>query len=99
MKRATAVLLSLALASCATSSAYRAGEKAERQRDYDRAVREYAKAVQEDPDNDGYRQGLRRARLRASEAHGATGRRLAGRGLYKEALDELRLALDLNPGS
>lgn len=27
------------------------------------------------------------------------GRRLAARGLYKEALDEFRLALDLNPGS
>ena len=30
--------------------------------------------------------------------HANMARRLAGRGLYKEALDEYRLALDLNPG-
>ena len=54
-------------------------------------------AVQEHPDNLTYKRSLERARLRASEAHTNAGRRLAGRGLYKEALDEFRLALDLNP--
>jgi outer membrane lipoprotein-sorting protein len=38
-------LLLLALAGCATSGAFRAGESAERLQDYDRAVLEYQKAV------------------------------------------------------
>jgi general secretion pathway protein D len=98
VKRAAAVL-AVALAGCATSSAFRAGERAERRQDFDRAVLEYSKAVQEHPDNLDYRKGLQRARLRASEEHTVAGRRLANRGLYKEALDEFKLARDLNPTS
>ena len=100
MRRLGAVVgLGLALAGCATSAAFRNGERAERRHDFDRAVLEYSKAVQADPNNLDYRKGLQRARLRASEEHTAAGRRLLGRGLYKEALDELKLALDLNPTS
>jgi general secretion pathway protein D len=91
--------LALAVAGCATSSAFRAGERAERRQDFDRAVLEYSKAVQDHPNNLDYRKGLQRARLRASEEHTVAGRRLLNRGLYKEALDELKLALDLNPTS
>ena len=93
------VLLALGLTGCATSAAYRAGERAERRQDFDRAVLEYSKAVKEHPDNIGYRKGLETARLRASADHTLAGRRLLNRGLYKEALDELKLALDLNPTS
>ncbi len=89
----------LLAAACATSQAYRAGEKAERRQDYDRAVLEYSRALQLDPDNLSARRALERAKLRASSEHLKSGRRLSGRGLYKEALDELRLARDLNPGS
>ncbi len=93
------VLLAVVLAGCATSSAFRLGEKAERRRDYDQAVLEYSKAAKNDPDNPHYRKALERARLRASEEHARAGRRLLSRGLHKEALDEFRLALDLNPDS
>ena len=96
---AFAVLCALALAGCATAGAYRAGEKAERARDWDRAVLEYSKALNADPDNLTYQKALERARLRAAEAHAHSARVLAARGLYKEALDEFRLALDLAPGS
>jgi len=99
MRPAAAVLVLVGLAGCATSSAFRAGEKAEGRQDYDRAVLEYSKAVQQDPNNVHYRKGLERARLRAAEAHALSARRLASRGMYKEALDEYRLALDLNPSS
>ncbi len=91
--------LGLVASACATSQAYRAGEKAERRQDYDKAVLEYSRALQLDPDNLSARRALERAKLRASSEHQKSGRRLAGRGLYKEALDELRLAADLNPGS
>jgi general secretion pathway protein D len=88
-----------ALTACAASGAFRNGERAERRRDYDQAVVEYSKAVHEHPDKLHYKKSLERARLRASDVHADVGRRLAGRGLYKEALDEFRLALDLNPNS
>jgi general secretion pathway protein D len=84
---------------CATSSAFRAGEKAERVQDYDRAVMEYSRAVQKDPTNPQYVRAMGRARLRASTEHANMARRLANRGLYREALDEYRLALDLDPSS
>ncbi len=99
MSRAWAAALALALAGCASSSAFRAGQKAERREEFDRAVLEYAKAVQQSPDNLEYKRSLERARLRSSQEHAFAARRLASRALYKEALDELRLALDLNPGS
>ena len=99
MRRAAATLLALVLAGCASSSAFRAGERAERREEYDRAVLAYAKAVQSAPDNIHYKRSLERARLRAAQEHAFAARRLVGRGLYKEATDELRLALDLNPQS
>ncbi|HET7747081.1 MAG TPA: tetratricopeptide repeat protein [Vicinamibacteria bacterium] len=95
----TVVLAALALLSCAASQAFRRGEKAERAQDYDRAVLEYSRAVKENPTNPHYLRTLERARLRASEAHARMGRRHLARGQYKEALEEFKLALDLNPAS
>jgi tetratricopeptide (TPR) repeat protein len=97
MKRLALALLLLGAAGCATSGAFRAGESAERLQDYDRAVLEYQRAVKAAPDNVQYRRALERARLRASTDHTNMARRLAGRGLSSEALDEYRLALELNP--
>ena len=101
MKR---LLLPLALsvslaAGCATSSAFRSAENAERLQDYDRAVLEYQRAVSGDPDNVQYRRALERARMRAANDHTNRARRLAGRGSYDEALAEYRLALELYPGA
>src|SRR6185295_18867731 len=45
MKKALAALHLLGLAACATSAAFRAGERAERSEDYDRAVLQYSKAL------------------------------------------------------
>jgi general secretion pathway protein D len=88
-----------ALAGCATSSAFRAGEQAERRQDWDRAVLEYSRAVKSDKDGVQAQRGLSRARLRAAERHTNEGRRLAGRGLFKEALDALQLAMSLSPNA
>ena len=89
--------LVVAALGCATSAAFRDGAKAERLRDYDRAVIEYQRAVKLAPDNVDYRRALKRARLRAAIDHTNAARRLAGRGLYDEALAEYRLALEFNP--
>jgi general secretion pathway protein D len=99
MRPTAAVLSLLFLGGCASSGAFHAGEQAERRLEYDRAVLEYSRALKLDPDNVTYRKGLERAKQRASQEHANRARLLAGRGLYKEALDEYRLALDLKPDS
>jgi general secretion pathway protein D len=91
-------VITAALAGCATSSAFRAGVRAEERRDFDRAVLEYSRALQADPGNSEYRRRLEITRTRAATEHALSARRLQARGQLKEALDELRLAYDLNPG-
>ena len=93
------LLAAVALAGCATSAAFRAGEKAERLQDYDRAVLEYRRALAASPDDVQYRRALERARLRASTEHANAARRLSGRGQYAEALEEYRLAIELRPNT
>jgi general secretion pathway protein D len=95
--RAAAVLVTaLCLAGCA-ASAMRAGQRAERAQDYDRAVVEYTKAARERPNDANARAALERARLRAAQDHAARGRRLAALERYEEAVVELQLASELNP--
>jgi general secretion pathway protein D len=89
--------ITLVLGGCATSGALQRGLDAERQLDYDRAVNEYTQALRESPDNANARQGLERARMRASQDHFTKARRLAGLGKYEEALVEYGLAAELNP--
>jgi general secretion pathway protein D len=96
MRRA-ALLLALTMCACATSSAFRAGQRAESQQDWDRAVLEYSRALRKDPSNKSYRLSLDRARVRAADQHLISARRHVARGQYKEALEEYRLAQDLNP--
>ena len=100
MMRRTIILgfcaLLLASLGCATSTAFRAGQRAERLGDWDRATLEYSKALKEKPESLDARLALGRARRRSAEAHVTQGRRLAVRGLFKDALDEYQLALDLD---
>lgn len=98
-RRAAALgLVAVLLASaCATTSAFRAGQRAERAEDYDRAVVEYTKAVRARPDDRTARASLERVRLRASQDHFFRGRRLAAAERHEEALIELQLASELNP--
>lgn len=87
----------MAAAGCATSAAFRDGERAERSQDYDRAVVEYTKALRARPDDTTARLALERARLRASQEHFFRGRRFAAAERYQEALVEYQLAAELNP--
>jgi general secretion pathway protein D len=97
MRRAALLLALVALCGCASSKAFRAAEQAERRQDYDRAVLEYSRALARDPDNVDAQRGLRAARIRAAQAHATSARGLRARGLLKEASEEYRLALDLDP--
>jgi general secretion pathway protein D len=93
-------LLAIAgLAGCAASGAIHLAQNAEMQQNYDVAVAEYTKALRADPNNGFARQGLERAKLRASQDHFAAARRYAALGKNEEALVEYQLAAELNPGS
>ena len=91
------IALTLAASACATAGALRAGQRAERERDYDQAVVAYTQALQERPHDRNIQLALDRARLRAAQAHYAEGRRLARGSQWKEALAEYQIAYDLNP--
>jgi len=93
------VALSLALVGCATGAAMRAGESAEHLQDYDRAIVEYTKVLRDQPDNRAARQALERSKLRSSLEHFSRGRRFETGGRLEEALVELQLASELNPGN
>jgi general secretion pathway protein D len=72
---------------------------AEAAQNYDLAVAEYTKLLRENPDSREARQGLERAKLRASQDHFTRARRLSNIGNLEEALVEYQLAAELNPGN
>ena len=96
---ALALAVTGTLAGCATTSALRDGRAAEQLGDHDRAVAEYTRALESDPDSREARQALSRARLRAAQDHFTSARRLYASGRLDEAMVELQLATELNPGN
>ncbi|MYK87417.1 MAG: hypothetical protein F4018_03210, partial [Acidobacteria bacterium] len=96
--RALVAALALATSACATSGALLEGQRAERERDYDRAVIAYTRALQERPHDRNAQLALDRARLRAAQMHFAEGRRLTRLARWREALEEFQIAYELNPG-
>jgi general secretion pathway protein D len=90
-------LAAVVLSACASTAALRQGEQAELAQDFDRAVIEYTRALQENPNDTGARQGLERTRLRAAQNHFTRARRHYAAGRLDEALVELELASELNP--
>src|SRR5688500_12510726 len=91
-----ALALTAAVAACATSGILSEARRAEDRQDYDRAVVEYTRALQRDPDSVRARTGLQRAKLRASQEHFTRARRLAGLGRLDESVAEYQLAAELN---
>ncbi len=97
-----AALVAVTMASCASSSgggSLKVARNAEMTQNYDIAVAEYTKLVRTNPNDREARQGLERAKLRASQDHFTTARRLAATGKLEEALIEFQLAFELNPGN
>lgn len=96
-RAALALGVLILVSACATTSALRAGQRAERLQDYDLAVVEYTKAARARPDDRTARAALDRVRLRASQEHFYRGRRLVAAERYEEAVVEFQLAAELNP--
>src|SRR5712691_3610379 len=96
---AVTLALTIALQGCATTASLRSGERAEQGQDYDRAVAEYTAALKKHPTDRTTQLALERAKLRASQDHFARARRLEASGKLDEALVELQIAAELNPGN
>jgi general secretion pathway protein D len=95
-----ALLFAVALSTgCATSNAMHRGESAEFRRDYDLAVVEYTKALRLDPDKGAAREGLERAKARATEDHLQKARRFVAVGRLEEAVVEYGVAAELSPAN
>ena len=83
-------------AGCATTARDRA-RTAELTDNFDEAVIEYTRALEERPDDRTLQRDLDRARLRAAQYHQAEGLRLTGLGSHEDALVEYRIAAELDP--
>jgi type II secretory pathway component GspD/PulD (secretin) len=94
-----AFLLCAALlaASCGASRSFGRGESAATAGDWDTAVEQFRRAVQQDPDNAEYKIALERAMLSASQQHLDAARIAEARGLLDEALREYRRASEFDP--
>ena len=92
----TTLLLSVCLAGCATGARERA-RTAEQSEDFDLAVVEFTRALQDRPDDRFLRRDLERAKLRAAQHHYTRGRRLTGLGNDNDALLEYQIAAEMNP--
>ena len=92
-------MLVATIVSCASTGSLRVARSAESAQNYDVAVAEYTKLLRDNPDNREARQGLERAKLRASQDHFTKARRLTATGSLEEALAEYQLAAELNPAN
>lgn len=93
------VLLALLVSGCAVATANRQAREAEEAQDYDLAIVQYTKTLHAHPNDTDARLGLERAKLRASQDHFTSGRRLAAVGKFDQALVEYEVASELNPSN
>jgi general secretion pathway protein D len=100
---ALALILALAAGAAAKSrkgeKAFKEARVAEEQRDYDKALELYEKALSEAPSNPGYLLGMRRVRFQAGQAHVDKGRKIRTEGKLDEALIEFQRAFAIDPSS
>ena len=87
------------LTGCATTAAFRDGERASQVEDWDSAVEYYRQAVQDDPQNAEYRVALHRAMINAAREHYARAEALEESGALVEAVRAYRRAGELDPGN
>ena len=91
------LVLTVLAAGCAAGRAYGRGESAARTGDWDAAVDEYRRAVQQNPGRVDYQIALERAMTNASIAHLDQARLLEARGQLEDALREYRRASEYDP--
>ncbi len=93
---AVALVLALLASSCATSRAYREGEREEARKHWDLAVLSYERALALDPKDSAARISLQRARFQAAQAHYERGRLHRSAGQLDLAVAELEVSIALD---
>jgi general secretion pathway protein D len=93
---AVALVLALLAPGCASSGAYREGERQESRKHWDLAVLAYEKAVALDPNDSSARISLQRARFQAAQAHYERGRLHRSAGQLDLAVAELEVSISLD---
>ncbi|MEO8587358.1 MAG: secretin N-terminal domain-containing protein [Acidobacteriota bacterium] len=93
---AAALVLALLAASCATSRAFRDGEREEARRHWDLAVVAYERALALDPKDSAARISLQRARFQAAQSHYERGRLHRSAGQLDLAAAELEVSIALD---
>ncbi|MDX1583524.1 MAG: tetratricopeptide repeat protein, partial [Thermoanaerobaculia bacterium] len=97
LKLATLAVLCIALASCTSFRAWENAKQYEQLGEWDKAVLEYERALEIDPDNLQYRMALQRAKLEASRLHFERGKELMSAGHYKMAALEFQITVKMDP--
>jgi general secretion pathway protein D len=85
------------IASCTSHLASRQAEIAAQRGDWDKAVLEYMKAVEQNPESLTYKASLMRAKIKASQAHFEKGQEYEKAGVIERALIEYQQAVQLDP--
>jgi general secretion pathway protein D len=98
LKRRLTVVIVLALfvSGCAAGRAFRKGQEASRAGNWDAAVAEYTKAVQENPNRAEYKIALERATQSAAREHITRAQELEKKDQLDGALIEYRRAMELD---
>jgi len=100
LRIAAIVVVALVAAGCAAGSgAFKRADSLARLGDWDAAVEQYRKAIQEDPDNVQYKISYERAMLSAAGIHIDAARLAEARGQLDEALREFRRASEFDPSN
>jgi len=86
------LLIALLLSSCGSYHAYKHAQTAERAKDWDKAVAQYERALEIDPDNREYRLALDRSRREASRSHFEKGKVLRTEASRATGPEQFRLA-------
>ena len=87
----------LPIASCTSHLASRQAEIAAQRGDWDKAVLEYMRAVEQSPENLAYKASLLRAKIKASQTHFEKGQEYEKAGVTERALIEYQQAVQLDP--
>ncbi|HEX3128626.1 MAG TPA: cohesin domain-containing protein [Thermoanaerobaculia bacterium] len=85
------------ITACASHLASRQADIASQRGDWDEAVLQYMKAVEESPENLAYKASLMRAKIKASQVHFEKGKEYEKAGVLERAMIEYQQAVQLDP--
>ncbi|HTQ81524.1 MAG TPA: secretin N-terminal domain-containing protein, partial [Thermoanaerobaculia bacterium] len=84
---------------CSSYGAYRKASIAEQTGNWDEAVLQYLKALENDPGSITYRAALLRAKIKASQVHFERGKQFRAAGVIDRAMVEYQQAVELDPSN